>query len=168
LRWQPLKRLFVADLKQLLERLLDAEIEFVIVGGFAAVLHGSTLVTRDLDVCTLLTDINVEKLRGVLADLAPVHRMTGGRLDFMTNPDPGVPVKNLYLETNAGAIDLLSSITGVGDFERVRAGAVDVALFGRRCLVMSMPDLIAAKRAMGRDRDLLAVRELEAIAEKLK
>ena len=148
MRWQHLKRQFVADLKILLERLLDAEIEFVIVGGFAAVLHGSTLVTRDLDVCTLLTDINVEKLRGVLVDLAPVHRMAGGRLDFLTNPDPGVPVKNLYLETNAGA--------------------VDVDLFGRRCLVMSMPDLIAAKRAMGRDRDLLAIRELEAIAEKLK
>jgi molybdopterin-guanine dinucleotide biosynthesis protein len=39
----------VADLKQLLERLLDAEIEFVIVGGFAAVLHGSTMITRDRD-----------------------------------------------------------------------------------------------------------------------
>lgn len=158
----------MADLKQLLERLLDAEIEFVIVGGFAAVLHGSTLVTRDLDVCTQLTDINVEKLRGILADLAPVHRSAGGRLSFLTNPDPGVPVKDLYLETKAGAIDLLTSITGVGDFERVRARAIDVELFGRRCLVMSLLDLIAAKRAMGRDRDLLAVRELEAIAKKLK
>lgn len=50
----------------------------------------------------------------------------------------------------------------------MRERAVDVELFGRRCLVMSLPDLIAAKRAMGRDRDLLAVRELEAIAEKAK
>lgn len=158
----------MTDLKQLLERLLDAEIDFVIVGGFAAVLHGSTLVTRDLDVCTLLTDINVGKLRGILADLTPVHRVAGGRLSFLTSPDPGVPVKNLYLETTAGAIDFLTTITGVGGFERVREGAVAVELFGRRCLVMSLPDLIAAKRALGRDRDLLAVRELEAIAEKLK
>ncbi|MDP9199336.1 MAG: hypothetical protein M3O07_09010 [Pseudomonadota bacterium] len=77
-------------------------------------------------------------------------------------------VRNLYLETKAGAIDLLTSITGVGGFERVRAQAIDVELFGRRCLVMSLPDLIDAKRALGRDRDLLAVRELEAIARKLK
>lgn len=158
----------MADLKLLLERLLDAEIEFVIVGGFAAVLHGSTVVTRDLDVCALLTDINVEKLRNILADLAPVHRAAGGRLSFMTNPDPGVPVGNLYLETKAGAIDLLTSITGVGDFERVRARAIEIELFDRRCLVMSLPDLITAKRAIGRDRDLLAVSELEAIAEQLK
>lgn len=81
--WQPLKRQFVADLKQLLERLLDADIEFFIAGGFAAVPHGSTMVTRDLDVCTLLK-----------------------------TPDPGVPVKNLYLETDAGAIDFLASING--------------------------------------------------------
>jgi hypothetical protein len=158
----------VADLKQLLERLSDADIEFVIVGGFAAVLHGSTLVTRDLDVCTVLTDVNVEKLRRILGDLAPVHRVGGGRLSFLTNPNRGIELKNLYLETDAGAIDFLTSITGVGDFQRVRAGAVEIELFGRRCLVMSLPDLITAKRAMGRDKDRLAAQELEAIAEKLK
>lgn len=158
----------MADLKQLLERLSDAEIEFVIVGGFAAVLHGSTLVTRDLDVCTLLTDVTVEKLRRILADLAPVHRVSGGRLSFLTNPDRGIELKNLYLETDAGAIDFLTSITGVGDFQRVRSGAIEVELFGRRCLVMSLPDLIAAKRALGRGKDQLAAQELEAIATKLK
>jgi hypothetical protein len=158
----------VADLKQLLERLADADIEFVIVGGFAAVLHGSTLVTRDLDVCTVLTDVTVAKLRKILADLTPVHRVGGGRLSFLTNPDPGIELENLYLETDAGAIDFLTSITGIGDFQRVRSGAVEVELFGRRCLVMSLPDLIAAKRAMGRDKDQLAAQELEAIAERLK
>jgi hypothetical protein len=156
----------VTDLKQLLERLFDAEIEFVIVGGFAAVLHGSTLVTRDLDVCTVLTDATLEKLRGILKDLSPVHR--GARLSFLTNPDPGVAVSNLYLETDAGAIDFLSSITGVGDFQRIRSQAVAIELFGRRCFVMSLADLITAKRALGRDRDMLAARELEAIAERLK
>jgi hypothetical protein len=158
----------VADLKQLLERLFDAEIEFVIVGGFAAVLHGSTLVTRDLDVCTALTDATLEKLRGILKDLSPVHRGGGARLSFLTNPDPGVVVRNLYLETDAGAIDFLSSITGVGDFQRIRSQAVAIELFGRRCFVMSLADLITAKRALGRDRDMLAARELEAIAERLK
>lgn len=158
----------MADLKQLLERLADADIEFVIVGGFAAVLHGSTLVTRDLDVCTVLTDVAVAKLRKILANLTPVHRVGGGRLSFLTNPDPGIELKNLYLETDAGAIDFLTSITGVGNFQRVRAGAVEVELFGRRCLVMSLADLIAAKRAMGRDKDQLAAQELEAIAERLK
>lgn len=158
----------MADLKQLLERLSDADIEFVIVGGFAAVLHGSTFVTRDLEVCTVLTEATVERLRTVLADLSPVHRIGGGRLSFLTEPSPGSTVRNLYLETDAGAIDLLTSITGVGEFERVRSGADEISLFGRRYLVMSLTDLIAAKRTLGREKDLLSARELEAIAQKLK
>jgi hypothetical protein len=44
----------VSDLNRLRQRLCDAEIEFIIVGGFAAMLHGSTLLTRDFDVCAAL------------------------------------------------------------------------------------------------------------------
>jgi hypothetical protein len=44
----------VVQLNRLIERLCDANIDFVVVGGFAGMLHGSTLVTRDLDVCTIL------------------------------------------------------------------------------------------------------------------
>ncbi len=157
----------MTDLNELLRRLCGADVEFVVVGGFAAVLHGSTLVTRDLDVCTVLTPANVEKLRAIFGDLRPVHRMTPQRLSFLTNPDPGATVQNLYLETDAGAVDFMTSITGVGDFGRIRSQAVEIKLFGLRCCVMSLADLINAKLALGRDKDLLAARELQAIAERL-
>ena len=55
---------------------------------------------------------------------------------------------------------------GVGEFEQVRAGAIEVELFGRRCRVISLDDLIRAKEALGREKDLLAVKELKAIREK--
>lgn len=48
----------MTQLNHLLQRLCDAEIDFVIVGGFAGILHGSSLVTRDLDVCAVLTGEN--------------------------------------------------------------------------------------------------------------
>jgi hypothetical protein len=48
----------VVKLNQLIERLAGANIDFVIVGGFAGMLHGSTLVTRDLDVCMVLSLAN--------------------------------------------------------------------------------------------------------------
>jgi hypothetical protein len=83
----------VTDLNRLLQRLCDAEIEFVIVGGFAAMLHGSTLLTRDLDVCALLSSANVEKLREILRDLHPTHRLTPQRLSFLDNPSPDAPVR---------------------------------------------------------------------------
>lgn len=93
----------MTDLNRLLQRLCDADIDFVIVGGFAAMLHGSSLLTRDLDVCAVLTAENVERLREVLRELHPVHRMTTQRLSFMDNPDPGTPLKNLYLQTDSAA-----------------------------------------------------------------
>lgn len=156
----------VSDLNRLLQRLCDAEVEFVIVGGFAAMLHGSTLLTRDLDVCAVLSSANVEKLRDILRDLDPTHRLTPQRLSFLDNPSPGVPIQNLYLETELGSVDILTSILGVGDFERVRASSMEVELFGRRCHVMSLEDLIRAKETLGREKDLLSARELRAIKEK--
>jgi len=52
----------VSDINNILKRLCDADIDFVIVGGFAATLHGSSLLTRILDVCAVLTGANVAKL----------------------------------------------------------------------------------------------------------
>lgn len=155
-------------LSQLLQRLCDADIDFVVVGGFAALLHGSTLVTRDLDVCAVLSHQDVAKLREALHDLNPTHRLTPQRLSFLTNPDLGIPVRNLYLETELGTVDILSSILGVGEFERVRAGSVDIEIFGRHVRVISLEDLIQAKAALGREKDLLALKELRAIQEKTK
>jgi hypothetical protein len=158
----------VSELNRLLQRLCDADIDFVIVGGFAATLHGSSLVTRDLDVCAILSNENVEKLREALRDLQPTHRMTPQKLSFLDNPDPGVEVRNLYLRTDLGPVDVLSSILGVGDFDRVRAASIQIELFGRSCRVISLDDLIRAKEALGRDKDLLAAKELRAVRETQK
>jgi hypothetical protein len=158
----------VSDLNQLIQRLCDADIEFVIVGGFAAMLHGSSLVTRDLDVCVVLTAENVQKLRHAFQDLHPAHRLTSQKLSFLDNPDPGVEVHNLYLRTDLGPIDVLSSIRGVGDFERISKESVEIELFGRSCRIISLDDLIRAKEAMGREKDFLAAKELRAVREKAK
>jgi predicted nucleotidyltransferase len=156
----------VSELNGLLQRLSDAGIDFVVVGGVAAVLHGSSMVTRDLDVCALLSGANLEKLRAALRDLHPVHRIATERMSFLENPEPGASLQNLYLQTDIGALDLLSSITGVGDFEQVRASAVEVYLFGRKVLVIGLEQLIKAKEAVGRQKDLLTAMELRAIASK--
>lgn len=157
----------MVKLNELIERLCDADIDFVIVGGFAGVLHGSTLVTRDLDVCTVLSAENVTKLRETFHDLQPRHRFTPQRFSFLDNPEPGVALKNLYLETDLGPVDLLGSIKGLGEFESVRAASIEIELFGRSCRVLSIEGLIRAKQAMGRDKDMIAVKELRAIREAL-
>lgn len=156
------------ELNRLLQILCDAEIEFVVVGGFAAMLHGSSMLTRDIDVCTVLTDASVQRLRTAFADFHPTHRHSPQRLSFLENPDPGVSVKNLYLQTDLGPLDLLGTITGFDDIAQIRKNAVQFELFGRSILVISRDDLIRAKEALGRPKDLLVAQELRAVAERLE
>jgi predicted nucleotidyltransferase len=152
------------NLNQLLLRLADAGLDFVVIGGYAGVLHGSALVTNDLDICAILTPENIAKLRTILADVRPVHRITSRKLSFLDIPPPGTPLNNLYLDTDAGTLDVLSKVLGVGDYTRLKQQAPEFLIFGRRCPVISLPDLITAKEAVGREKDLLAVKELRAIA----
>jgi predicted nucleotidyltransferase len=154
------------SLHLLLQRFADAGLEFVVVGGYAGVLHGSSFVTNDLDVCAALTSENVQKLRTALADVRPVHRLTHKKLSFLEHPPAGQPVANLYLETDAGIVDVLGTILGIGDYSTLRRSAVEITLFGRKIRVISLEDLIKTKEALGRERDLLAVKELRAIAAK--
>jgi len=154
------------NLHLLLQRLADAQIDFVVIGGYAGVLHGSSLVTNDLDICAVLTAENIAKLRQAFANLHPVHRMTHKKLSFLDVPPDDTPLKNLYLETDNGIIDVLSTVLGLGDYSRLRKHAVEIPIFGHLCSVISLPDLITAKEAIGREKDLLAVKELRAIAAK--
>ena len=158
----------VSDLQRLLQRLDDAGIAFVLVGGYAAMLHGSSLLTRDVDVCAPLTPANIGKLRDAFRDFHPVHRLALPRQSFLDVPESGVALDNLYLDTDLGTLDLLGRITGVGDYERVTRDAVEIELFGRPVRAISLDDLIAAKEALGRDKDLIAAKELRAIREKLR
>ncbi len=153
------------DFTQLIRRLVEAGFEFVIIGGYAAVTHGSSMVTRALDICAVLTDETVEKLREVLAGWHPRHRMTPQELSFLEFPKSG-SVQNLYLRTDVGVIDILTSVLGVGDFARLKATAEAYEISGCQCFVISLADLIAAKEALGREKDLLAAKELRAIAAK--
>jgi len=154
------------DLGILLKRLAEAGVDFVIVGGYAAVTHGSSYVTRDVALCAVLTSENVERLRSALADWNPKHRMTPQRLSFLAYPPKGEPVQNLYLQTDLGVVDILSSVLGIGDFERLMRNAEPIEIDGSCFRVMSLEDLIVAKEAMGRDKDLLTAKELRAIAAK--
>lgn len=154
-------------LNQLIDRLIDAKIDFVIIGGYAGILHGSSYTTRDLDICAVLTPENIQRLREAFADLHPTHRMTPQKFSFLEIPEEGAPpLQNLYLNTDWGTIDILTNVLGVGDFERLKANATTIPFEDKTCLVISMDDLIKTKETVGREKDLLAAKELRCIAAK--
>ncbi|HVU37431.1 MAG TPA: nucleotidyltransferase [Opitutales bacterium] len=154
----------MSNLLALLERLGKQEVEFVLVGGFAAVVHGSTMVTRDVDVCCRFTEENLRKLHAAVADLHPVHRMRPD-LPFTLAPEAVAGLKNLYLLTDLGVLDCLGEVKGVGDFGEVSKHSIAGQFPFGKCLVIDLPTLILAKEAMRREKDLQAVRQLRAIQE---
>jgi predicted nucleotidyltransferase len=105
-------------------------------------------------------------LRVALADGDPRHRLTPQRLSFLTHPPGDTPISNLSLETRYGIVDILTSVLGVGDFERLKRNAEELDVDGIHLRVMSLPDPIAAKEALGREKDHLTAKELRAIAAK--
>jgi len=86
----------------LLERPARAGVDFVIVGGFAGVVHGCTYLTEDIDICCDFTPDNLLALQRALAELHPVHRMTPGRNKLELTEQNAAQFKNLYLDTDIG------------------------------------------------------------------
>ena len=154
------------DLKGLLSRLIEHDVDFVVVGGLAAVAHGSPLMTMDVDICCDLSPENVRHIHAALADLHPVHRMHPSRPPFDPATLGSQPIHNLYLDTDWGQLDCLGGVLGLGDFDVVRQRSQVVDIEGGACRLLTLGALIDAKRAMGRPRDMETIAYLEAIKQR--
>lgn len=150
--------------EELLERLRAHQVEFVIIGGLCVVIHGASLVTKDVDICARFDPDNLGRLETALKDLHPYHRMTPNRIPFVLDDRLCRELKNLYLRTDLGILDCLSEVTGVGSYED--ALRLSVPCLSGRFRMLDLNTIIAAKRAVGRDRDRDAVILLSAIKEK--
>ena len=153
------------NLEGLLERLVRHKVEFVVIGGYAAMAHGSTYVTFDVDVCTPLTGTNLERIHAAFADLHPYLRMTPQEIPFTLPADMEHGFKNVYLKTDLGQIDCLGSLPDVGDYEFAKAHSVSMNLPFGDCRFLDCPTLIRAKEVVGRPKDFLAAKQLRAILD---
>jgi hypothetical protein len=154
------------DLRALLKRLIQNNIDFVLVGGFACVVHGSSLVTEDIDICIAINEEQIKKLRNALKDLSPKHRMNPNfKPSFLSHPQKLEGVNNIYLETDFGVLDILSEVRPVGDFEAIKSRAITISLFDQECHVISLDDLIKVKESMTRPKDKEAASQLKAIKD---
>jgi hypothetical protein len=156
----------VPDLESLLARLIHYHVEFVIVGGFAAIAHGVSLVTQDIDLCCRFTPENLLKLQDAIADVHPVHRLTPQKLPLRLTRENCAGLDNLYIGTDLGVLDCLGNVLGVGDYDDVKEHSVEISLAGGQCRVLDIDSLIKSKEAMNRPRDREAVIQLKAIQER--
>jgi hypothetical protein len=149
---------------KLIECMTASGVKFVLVGGFAGVVHGCTFVTQDIDICCDFSAVNLLALQEALKDLHPVHRMTPRRLKLKLTPENCSDFKNLYLDTDIGQLDCLGCIKGLGKYKDVKPLS-EIRDIGERLRihVLTVDSLIKAKKAMNRQRDKDALLQLEAI-----
>lgn len=154
---------------EIIERLTKSGVKFVLVGGFAGVVHGCTYVTQDIDICCDFSAANLLALQEALKDLHPVHRMTPQRLKLKLTTESCARFKNLYLDTDIGQVDCFASIQGLGSYKEVERSSEIRDLGGRlRIRVLTIDSLIKARNAMNRPRDREALLQLEAIKKMQK
>lgn len=155
----------MTDFEGLLRALVEAKVDFLLIGGLAARAHGSARSTQDVDVVYSRCDDNLLRLERALAPLRPYLRGAPPGLPFSFDIETIRAGLNFTLTTELGALDLFGEVTGGGRYEDLRPSSRILDLFGLPCPCLDLEQLIATKRAAGRPRDLEAIAELEALRE---
>jgi hypothetical protein len=147
----------------LLRALSEAGVEYIVIGGVAASIHGSVRSTLDVDIVYRRTPENIRRL--VLA-LTPHH-------PYLRGAPPGLPFRwdeatiqrglNFALTTDLGDLDTLGEIVGGGGYDALLATTEVVHAFDLDCRLLRLDRLIEVKRAAGRPKDFEAIAELELI-----
>ncbi len=153
------------DLERALQELHRGGVEFIIVGGAAATIHGSARVTQDLDLVYARTPENIARLAAALAPHSPYLRGAPPGLPFRWDAETIRRGLNFTLTTTLGDLDLLGGIVGGGGYADLLSHSQVVKLSGSEYRCLGLARLIHVKRAAGRPKDLEAVAELEALQE---
>ncbi len=150
-------------IEALILTLVAEGVEFVVVGGMAGVLHGASIVTRDLDIVHHRTPPNVDRLLGVLGRIEAVTRADPRRLrpsaDWLTGRG------HVLLDTLAGPLDVLCELDGGRDYTWLLDRSESMPIGEVPVRVVDLPTLIELKTLAGRPKDRLAIPVLLATLE---
>ena len=149
----------------LLRRLAEGHVDFIIVGGVAAAMHGAARATYDVAVVYSRTPENIARLVETLSPLQPYLRGAPPGLPFTWDAAAVRRGLNFTLTTSLGDLDLLGEVTYGGTYEALLNDTEFVSASEIECRCLTLERLIRVKRAAGRPKDLEALAELEAIAE---
>jgi hypothetical protein len=147
----------------LLRALTGGGVDFVVIGGIAAVAHGSPQITQDLDITYAGDAANLERLGAVLTGLGATLRGVTDDVPFIPDGRTLRHARVLTLDTPDGALDVLAEPDGSGGYARLRANAITATVGGVEIRIAGLDDLIAMKKAAGRPKDQIYIEELEAI-----
>jgi hypothetical protein len=153
------------DLLGFVRVLSGGGVDYIIVGGVAAGIHGALRTTLDLDIVYSRDPANVDRLVAALEPFQPYLRGAPTGLPFRLDAETVFRGLNFTLTTSLGDLDLIGEITGGGGYDKLKSFTDLVELEGYTCRVVSLRKLIDLKRAAGRGKDREALAELESLLE---
>lgn len=151
------------SLVRIVERLRDHGVEFMVVGGQAAVLLGSPLATFDVDLCYKRTRENIRRLAEALKELHPTLRGAPPDLPFRLDAESLALGSNFTFDTDEGPLDLLGHVEPFENYEALVPGSELLDAGGIELRVIGLEDLIAIKRHLRRPKDQTTLVQLEAL-----
>ncbi|HUT53700.1 MAG TPA: hypothetical protein VM658_09930 [bacterium] len=151
------------DFPELLKALSAAGVDYIVVGGVCAVLHGAPLSTFDLDLVYSRDRENLVRLDQALKELESHYRMKPEAApDAHLLDGPG----HHLLMTRLGPLDLLGSTVGGEGYQELIAHTETVDLgVGKTVRILDLPTLIRIKQSLARDRDLAVLPILKKTLE---
>jgi predicted nucleotidyltransferase len=155
-------------LSRLLRRLVDADVDFVVVGGVAVIVQGSPRFTKDLDICYATDQANLDRLGAMLVEIGAQLRGVDEDLPFIPDGRLLRHTQILTLTTRDGDIDLLVDPQGSPGYGSLKSKASRIELDGTTVLVASIDDMIAMKQAAGRPQDMIDVESLEIARRRVR
>ncbi len=152
-------------LRELLERLVEADIRFVVVGGLAVNAWGYLRATRDVDVVPDSSTENLEKLDALLRELEGRVDVDGRLLSSSAISTFLKVGDRTLVVTTLGRIDILQGLPQIPTYEELIAEAIEVEVGGMVMRVCSLGHLLSMKRASERPRDRDDLEALESASE---
>jgi hypothetical protein len=141
-----------ADLGALLDGLTASGVEFILVGGLAAVAQGAPITTLDVDIVHHQTDENIQKLLTFLLSVGARHRRPDDKVIKPNKGDLLGPGHALFV-TQLGPLDVLGVIEEGRGFGALSEDTVEIDFRGHRIRVLKLETLVALKRHSEDPRD---------------
>jgi predicted nucleotidyltransferase len=151
--------------EKILPALVAGGVEFIVVGGFAGIVHGAARTTFDVDLVYARTRMNIDRLVAVLAPHSPVLRDAPAELPFILDVTTVRNGLNFTLRTRLGDVDLFGEIGGGQTYDDLLTCAIEIEAFEVRFKCIDLAGLIRLKEKAGRPKDLEAIAELRVLLE---
>jgi predicted nucleotidyltransferase len=151
--------------EKILPALVTGGVEFIVIGGFAGMIHGSARVTFDVDLVYSRDKANIDRLAAILSTCSPRLRDSPPGLEFSLDAQTIRHGCNFTLATNLGDLDLFGDVPGAGSYHKLLSHSSEVEAFGVQFKCVDLGTLIRIKEAAGRPKDLEAIAELRVLLQ---